>query len=108
MPWIDVDPQKLRDAASQIKQSAGEVRAVADYARESDPDWWTWGLGGIPFAGLYFGVSELVFHPSLEDSQAAIEGLCARLEECADAHQDNDAGIAAELQRIASEMGRGR
>ncbi|GAA1660780.1 hypothetical protein GCM10009830_02340 [Glycomyces endophyticus] len=105
MPWIDVDPQKLRDAAAQIRTTAGEVQAVADYARESDPDWWTWGLGGIPFAGLYFGVSEGVFHPALEDAQAAIEGLCARLDECADAHQSNDAGIAADLAKIAAQLG---
>ncbi|RRR99454.1 type VII secretion target [Glycomyces terrestris] len=106
MPWIDVDPQRLRDAAAQLKPTADEVQAVADYARESDPDWWTWGLGGLPFAGLYFGVSELVFHPCLEDAKAGIEGLCARLEECADAHQDADDGIAADLARIAAELGR--
>ncbi|GAA2269412.1 hypothetical protein GCM10009853_023700 [Glycomyces scopariae] len=108
MPWIDVDPQALRDAASQIKDTAGEVQAVADYARESDPDWWTWGLGGIPFAGLYFGVAEGVFHPSLEDARTAVEGLAARLEECAQAHDDNDAGIAADLEKIAADLGRDR
>jgi hypothetical protein len=104
MPWIDVDAEKLRSAAAALRETTGEVEALADYARESDPDWWTWGLGGIPFAALYFGVSEAVFHPALEDAGAAVEGLCARLEECAAAHEDNDAAIAAELARIGSQM----
>jgi hypothetical protein len=104
VPWIDVDAEKLRQAASAIRETIGEVEALADYAHEADPDWWTWGLGGIPFAALYFGVSEMVFHPALKDAGEAIEGLCSRLEECAAAHEDTDTAIAGDLERIASEM----
>ena len=104
MPWIDVDAEKLRQAAAALRETTGEVEALADYAHEADPDWWTWGLGGIPFAALYFGVSELVFHPALKDAGEAVEGLSARLEECAAAHEDNDAAIAAGLEQIGSEL----
>ncbi|MEU6858756.1 type VII secretion target [Glycomyces sp. NPDC046736] len=105
MPWIDVDAGKLREAAASLRQTTGEVDALAEYAREADPDWNTWGIGGIPFAGLYFGVSEMVFHPALKDAAEAVEGLSARIEECAEAHDGNDAEIAAELERIGSELG---
>jgi len=104
MPWIDVDAEKLRRAASALRETTAEVDAVAEYAHEADPDWWTWGLGGIPFAGLYFGVSEAVFHPALKDAAEAIEGFCARLEECAAAHEDNDSAIAGDLERLAAEL----
>jgi hypothetical protein len=104
MPWIDVDAERLRSAAAALREATGEVEALADYAREADPDWWTWGLGGLPFAALYFGVSETVFHPALEDAGEAVEGLCSRLEECAEAHEANDAAIATGLRRIGADL----
>jgi uncharacterized protein YukE len=104
MTWIDVEAEKLRQAAASLRETKGEVQALADYAHEADPDWWMWGLGGIPFAALYFGVSEGVFHPALKDSQEAIEGLCARLEACAQEHEDNDDAIAKDLEKIAAEL----
>lgn len=104
MTWIDVDAEKLRLAATTLRDTKGEVQALADYAHEADPDWWMWGLGGIPFAALYFGVTEMAFHPALQDAQEAIEGLSARLEACADEHEGNDAAIAQDLAKIAGEI----
>ncbi|GAB3656069.1 hypothetical protein [Glycomyces tarimensis] len=104
MTWIDVDAEKLRAAASTLRATKGEVQQLADYAHESDPDWWMWGLGGIPFAALYFGVTEGFFHPALEDAQEAVEGLCGRLEACADDHEGNDAEIAKSLDKLAGEL----
>lgn len=108
MPWIDVDAEQLRRAAAALRETTGEIDALAEYAHEADPDWWTWGLGGIPFAGLYFGVSEMVFHPALKDAAEAVEGLSSRLEECADEHEDNDAAIAAGLKQIGADMKGGK
>lgn len=107
MTWINVDAEKLNQAAATLRETKGEIQALADYAREADPDWWMWGLGGIPFAALYFPITEGVFHPALEGAQEAIEGLSARLEECAAEHGDNDEAIAEDLANIGEEIGGG-
>ncbi|THV34378.1 type VII secretion target [Glycomyces buryatensis] len=104
MTWIDVDAEKVRQAASTLRETKTEVQAVADYAHEADPDWWMWGLAGIPFAALYFAATEMVFHPALEDAQEAIEGLCVRLEDCADDHEASDAEVAQELEKLGEEL----
>ncbi|GAB3220021.1 hypothetical protein GCM10027447_03870 [Glycomyces halotolerans] len=107
MSWIDVDADKLETAASTIRGTAAEVEHLAEYAREADPDWWMWGLGGIPFAALYFGVAEMAVHPALEDAAASIEGLADRLDDCARDHRDNDDEIAAELEKIGQDIDEG-
>ena len=38
MTWIDVDAEKLRQAAASLRETKGEVQALADYAHEADPD----------------------------------------------------------------------
>ncbi|WP_026925639.1 type VII secretion target [Glycomyces arizonensis] len=103
MSWIDVDAEKLKQAASGLHQAEGEVEALADYAKEADPDWWMWGVAGIVMAPIYFGVAE-IFHSSIGDARDAVSGLATRLEDCADEHEGNDQAIAAELEKIGQEL----
>jgi hypothetical protein len=101
--WIDVDAQKLTEAAAGLKQAGGEVEALGAYAKEADPDWWTWGVAGIVMAPIYFSVAE-IFHSSIADAKDAVVGLGTRLEECAEEHAGNDEEIAAELKKIGGEI----
>lgn len=104
MTWIDVDAEKLRTAAETLRGVSGEAGALADYAQEADPDWWMWGLGGIPFAAMYFPVVEGYVHPSFQEAVDSIEGLAASIQACADDHEGNDAEIAKALEKIAGEI----
>lgn len=104
MTWIDVDAEKLRTAASTLQGVAGEAGSLADYAKEADPDWWMWGLGGIPFAALYFPVAMGVVHPAFQEVVDSIEGLSASLQACADDHAGNEDAIASGLERIAGQI----
>lgn len=103
MTWIDVDAEKLREAATALHQSEGEIQSLADYAKEADPEWWMWGVAGLVMAPAYFALAD-VFHSSMAESVEAVSGLAGRITECADEHEGNDAAIAAELEKIASEM----
>lgn len=103
MSWIDVDAAKLRQAASGLQQAEGEVEALATYAKEADPDWWTWGIAGIVMAPIYFNVAD-IFHTSIAEAGEAVSGLAGRLEDCADEHEGNDEAIAQELEKIGQEL----
>jgi hypothetical protein len=103
MSWIDVDAEKLKLAASGLEQAEGEVEALATYAKEADPDWWTWGVAGIVMAPVYFGVAE-IFHSSIRDAREAVAGLAGRLDDCATEHEGNDEAIALELEKIGQEL----
>ena len=104
MTWIDVDAAELRTAAETLRGVSGEAEALADYAKEADPDWWMWGLGGSPFAALYFPIVEGHIHPAFKEVVDAIEGLASSLDDCADDHEGNDEEIAKQLEKIAAEL----
>lgn len=103
MTWIDVDAEKLHEAASALHQSEGEIQSLADYAKEADPDWWMWGVAGLVMAPIYFGVAE-IFHSTIAESIDAVSGLAERIDECATEHSDNDDAIASALEKIGSEL----
>lgn len=104
MTWIDVDAEKLRSAAEALRGISGEAQALADYAQEADPDWWMWGLGGAPFAALYFPVAEGIIHPAFAQVVDSLEGMATSLEQCADDHEGNDTEIARALDKIGQEI----
>ncbi|MCH7229371.1 type VII secretion target [Glycomyces sp. L485] len=104
MSSIDIDAAQLRAAATSLRGVSAEAASLADYAQEADPDWWTWGLGGLAFAAAYFYIAESHVHPAFKEAVDAIEGLAASLEKCADDHEGNDEEIAGDLARIADEL----
>ncbi|WP_026928636.1 type VII secretion target [Glycomyces tenuis] len=106
MSWINVDAEKLKQAASGLQEAEGQVEALATYAKEADPDWWTWGVAGIVMAPVYFGVAQ-IFHSSIGDARDAVSSLAGRLEDCAAEHEGNDEAIARELEKIGQEIGKG-
>ncbi|MEU5871832.1 type VII secretion target [Glycomyces sp. NPDC047369] len=107
MTWINVDAEKLRQAAAALHESEGEIQALADYAKEADPEWWMWGVAGLVMAPAYFALAEY-FHSAVTDSVDAVSGLADRIQACADEHDGNDAAIAAELARIGGDLKGGK
>ncbi|QSB05175.1 type VII secretion target [Natronoglycomyces albus] len=104
MTWIDVDAEGLRDAANKLRQAETEIKALGNYAEEADPDLWMFGLAGVGFAGLYFAIAKGIVHPAFSDAEQAVEGICTRLEDCADEYEDCDEGIAQELDKIGQDI----
>lgn len=107
MTSIDIDAEQLRSAAETLRGVADEAGSLADYAKEADPDLWMWGLGGLPFAAVYFAGMNGFVHPTFEETRTAIDGLASALDKCAEDHEGNDDEIAAELSRIADRIDSG-
>jgi uncharacterized protein YukE len=98
-----VDPEELRQAASTLRGSTSEIQALADYCQEADPDPEAWGLCGIPFGGVYFGLAE-VYRAILGQFTDAVEGLSDNIEACADAYGATDDEIVTGLNSIGSNI----
>jgi uncharacterized protein YukE len=98
-----VDPEELRQAASTMRGGTGEIQALTDYCREADPDTEAWGLCGIPFGFVYFGLAE-VYRGVLGQFTAAVEGLSDNIEACADDYAAADEAIVSSLNAIGADL----
>jgi uncharacterized protein YukE len=98
-----VDPEELRQAASTLRGSTSEIQALADYCQEADPDPEAWGLCGIPFGAVYFGLAE-VYRAILDQFTDAVEGLSDNIEACADEYAATDDEIVTNLTSIGSNI----
>lgn len=89
---IIIDPDHVHAAADAIRGTKGEVNNLAEYARDSDPDVWTWGLPGVVTAAPYYMMLAEILHAQFAGVQETIEGYAAMLDECADEAErcDND------------------
>lgn len=103
MASIYVDPEELRQAASTIRETEGEIDNVTNYAKEADPDWWIWGLPGLVMAPIYFMAADF-FHQNIGNAKEAIDGLATNIEACADAYDDIDTQVGSGFDQIAGAM----
>ncbi|QSB05530.1 hypothetical protein [Natronoglycomyces albus] len=79
---INLDPAALENAATAIRGTASEVKNVADYAREADPDVWIWGIPGTLLAAPYYFMFSEMLHESIAGAQETVEGFAEMLDEC--------------------------
>lgn len=98
-----VDPEELRQAASTLRGSTSEIQALADYCQEADPDPEAWGLCGISFGLVYFGLAE-VYRAILGQFTDAVEGLSDNIEACADGYEAADDEVVTSLNSIGSNI----
>jgi hypothetical protein len=98
-----VDPCELEAAAGALDDLAPNVEAIAAVATEAGAAEMTWGLPGVFFAGAYVeGCAELANLTGL--LCASITGRADGLRQCADSYAQVDADIAAEFERLATEL----
>lgn len=99
-----VDPGELESAAGALDDLAPNVEAIASVAAEAGAAGMTWGLPGLFFAEVYAeGCAELSNLTGLLAS--AIGHHAEGLRQCAETYSRADADIAAEFERLATELG---
>lgn len=83
---FNVEVEELTGAESSLRGLAKNGEDAAALAGDSNPDWFTWGLLGAPFAGLYFLSADEV-HNHLKDMHEALDAHADRIKVCADAYR---------------------
>ncbi|WP_168801751.1 type VII secretion target [Glycomyces buryatensis] len=105
MSDYSVDTDALTEAAQAVRSSADQAAEVAEYAREADPDLWTWGYPGVMLAApFYFAIAEIL-HGRLAEVRTAIEGYADLVVESAEAYRAADDEAAADLAALGGELG---
>lgn len=87
---ITVDPDDVRAAADAIRGTKGEAETLAEYARDSDPDLWTWGIPGVFTAAPYYMMVAEILHDQFAGVSETIEGYAKMLDDCAQEAEDCD------------------
>lgn len=103
MPDYEADPEELRQAATTLRQSCGEIQALTDYTQEADPDWEAWGLCGAPLGAIYFAVAS-AYRFALGECEGALEGVADGIEGCGDDYAGADEDTANEMNQLCSKL----
>lgn len=103
MTDLDVDPERLKEAAAQLRLAIDYAQTASEYSREADPDWWMWGIQGLVFAPVYFALAD-GWRSLLSDTGGAIEGLSGRLDGSAGTYEDIDSTIGEEFGKVATDI----
>jgi hypothetical protein len=99
-----VDPGELEAAAGALADLAPNAEVIASVAAEAGAAEMTWGLPGLFFAEAYTeGCAELSNLTGLLAS--AIGHHAEGLRQCAETYSQADADIAAEFERLATDIG---
>lgn len=99
-----VDPAQLETSAGTINESADQADEVAEYAREADPDIWTWGLPGTFLAAPYYFMIAEILHSQLGDVRSTIESYVGKVKECATAYREADESVVTEIETLEGEL----
>lgn len=91
---IIVDPDDVRAAADSIRGTKGEAEALADYARDADPDLWTWGMPGAVTAAPHYIMVAEILHEQFAGVSETIEGYAKMLDDCAQEAEECDNEIS--------------
>lgn len=101
MPSPDVDPERLRAAATKLRLAITYADMASQYSTEADPDPWMWGLAGIPMSMLYFPLAD-GWRDLLTKAGESIDGVATRLEDSGASWEDVDTLMSEEFTKLAS------
>lgn len=86
---LHVDFDGMSKAETRLTGLSADSRKIAEVARDADPEWYVWGLTGIPLAAGYFPLADDV-HQHLSDLSEALTANAARLNECARQYREKE------------------
>ena len=98
-----VDKAGLQAAETRLDGLSKDSEGVAALGKDADPEWYTWGLVGAPFAAWYGNVASEV-HRDLTAMSEALKAHSDRIKFCRESYAGREEDTAAVMDKIKSRM----
>ena len=96
---LHVDFDGMSKARARLDGLSQDSRKIAETAKDADPEWYVWGLTGIPLAAAYFPLADDV-HRHLADLAEALSANATRLDHCARQYREKEEDNTRAMETI--------
>jgi hypothetical protein len=95
--------EDMTAAASTFTTLSGDAENMVLLAADADPDWYTWGLAGLAFVGMYSSTATKV-REQLTQVSRSLDAHHRRLEYCRSVYEESDEDTEATIAETESRM----